>query len=124
MAEQLRPTHADGRAFATENRLAICRGGNGEVSPVREAHSDFAQAGTVEFSAIADVVGAAVRELTEALTAVRFYNAGIQLALDERAWPSREPLCHGTAKIADQVSRCAERLHVLRDVANALRQVD
>jgi len=124
MAEQIWPAHANGQAVATENGLNICRGGNGEASSVREAHSDLAQAGTVEFSVVADVVGAAVRELTEALTAVRFYNAGIQLALDERAWPSREPLCHGTAKIADQVSRCAERLHVLRDVANALRQVD
>ena len=115
--------HADGRAVATLNRWDIHRGGNGEDSAVREAHSDLTQAGIVEFSVLADVVGAAVRELTEALTAVRCYNAGIRLAL-ERAWPSREPLCHGTAKIADQISRCAEWLHVLRDVANTIREVD
>ena len=124
MAQQIWPAHANGRAVATESRLDICRGGHGEVSSVSEAHSDLAQAGTVEFSVVADVVGAAVRELTEALTAVRFYNAGIQLALADLVWPSRERLYHGTAKIADQVSRCQERLHVLRDVANTLREVD
>ena len=93
-------------------------------SSVSEAHSDLAQAGTVEFSAIADVIGAAVRELAEALTAVGCYNTGIKLALDELARPSPEPLCHGTAKIAEQVSRCAEQLRILRDVAQSMRGVD
>ena len=115
--------HADGRTVATVNRWDIPRRGHGEDRSVREVHSDLMQAGIVEFSVIADVVGAAVGELSEALTAARCYNAGIRLAL-ERAWPSREPLCHGTAKIADQISRCAEWLHVLRDVANTIREVD
>ncbi|HME22731.1 MAG TPA: hypothetical protein VKI44_15590 [Acetobacteraceae bacterium] len=115
---------ADGRAVATVSRWDIHLGGNGEDSSISEEHSDLAQAGIVELSAIADVVGTAVRELIEALTAVRFYNAGIQLALADLAWPNPEPLYHGTAKIADQVSRCAERLRVLRDVANLMREVD
>lgn len=116
--------HADDRSVATVSRWDIHLGGNGKESSVSEAHSDLAQADIVEFSAIADVLGVAVRELAEALTAVRCYNAGIRLALDERAWPSGEPLYHGTDKIAEQISRCAERLHVLREVANTMREVD
>jgi len=116
--------HADGRAVATVSRWDIHLGANGKGSSVSEAHSDLAHAGTVEFSAIADVVGTALRELTEALTAVRCYNAGIGLALDELACPSREPLCHGTVKIAEQVSRCADWLHIMRDAASTMRKGD
>jgi len=123
MEEQFGPAQADGWAVATLDRWDIHRCGNHEDSSGRRAHSNLTQAGIVESSVIADVVGAAVRELTEALTAIRCYNAGIQLAL-ERAWPSREPLCHGTTKIADQIGRCAERLHVVRDVANTIRELD
>ena len=115
--------HADGRPVATVGRWDLHVGGDGEDSSVSEAHSDLAHIGTLEFSATADVVAAAVSELAEALTAVRCYNTGIGLALDELAWPSQEPLCHGTAKIAEQVSRCAEQLRVLRDVAHSMREV-
>jgi two-component system sensor kinase FixL len=112
--------HADGRAVMAANYWYVYRDIDRDACLVTEVHSDIAPDGGGVFHHLADVLAALARELSEPLTAINNYVAGVQLIL-QHGWPDRQSVREAMAQASGQVVRGAAGVNLLRHLANDMR---
>lgn len=121
--------HADGRAIVAANHWYVYRDIDRQACLVTEVHADIAPAdigpdgsGALHQRAdiIADVLAALARELSEPLSAINNYVAGVQLIL-QQGWPDRQSVTEAMAQASRQIVRGAEGVNLLRRLANDIR---
>jgi hypothetical protein len=117
--------HADGRAVMAANHWYVYRDIDRQVCLVTEVHSDIAPECSGEFhqraELFADVLAALARELSEPLTAINNYVAGVQCIL-QQGWPDRTSVRDAMTQASRQIVRGAEGVNLLRHLANDIRE--
>ena len=113
--------HADGRAVMAANHWYVYRDVDRQACLVTEVHSDIAPDGSDVVHQLADVLAALARELSEPLTAINNYVAGVQLVL-QQGWPDRQSVREALAQASRQIVRGAEGVNLLRHLANDIRE--
>jgi hypothetical protein len=113
--------HADGRAVMAANHWYVFRDVDRQACLVTEVHSDIASEGSGVFHRVADVLAALARELSEPLTAINNYVAGVQLIL-QQGWPDRQSVREAMEQASGQLVRGTEGVNLLRHLASDMRE--
>jgi two-component system sensor kinase FixL len=112
--------HAGGRAVMTVNHWHVNQDIGNQPGLVTEVHSDIAQESKEICCQIANLLAVLAHELSEPLTAISNYADGAQRIL-QKGWPDLENVRNAMAQVSSEVARGAEGVHLLRDLAIAMR---
>jgi hypothetical protein len=115
--------HADGRAIMTANHWHVNFNVSGQANSVAETHSDIVHASMAGLNPLADVLTTIAHQLSESLTAVNGYISGAQSMLG-RDWPDQKVLREAMSNGADQIARSSKAVGLLRELGNALRDIE
>lgn len=111
---------ADGRAVMTVNHWYVHQDNGNRRCLVTEVHSDIAQEGKEICCQIANLLAVLAHELSEPLTAISNYVDGAQRIL-QKGWPDLENVRKALAQVSSEITRGADGIRVLRDLATAMR---
>jgi signal transduction histidine kinase len=111
---------ADGRAVMAVNHWYVYRDVDRQACLVKEVHSDIVPEGDGACQQLADVLAALAHELSQPLTAISNYVDAAQRSL-QQGWPDLRSVREAIARAANQITRGAEGVHLLRELANGMR---
>jgi len=115
--------HADGRVVITANHWYLHRDAGNQPCLISEVHADITEDGKKTRDQLAGVLAALAHEMTQPLTAINLYVDRAQRIL-ESAWPDLGSLRQAMVLASGQIVRSAEAVHLLRDLAIAMRDTD
>ncbi|MGA3000783.1 MAG: hypothetical protein ABSE20_03565 [Acetobacteraceae bacterium] len=115
--------HADGNMVISVNHWFLNCDDAAQDWRVTEVHSDLVPGSDDARDQIADLLEVLKQELSEPLTALRNYVDGAQRIL-RPAWPDLENLRKAVTQMSAQIDRGVAGVHLLRELAAAMRATE
>jgi PAS domain-containing protein len=113
--------HALGGPVMTVNHWFLTSDRNDQLSRVTEVHGEIVPSGEGS-GHVADLLELLARELSEPMTAIRYYIEGVRLHV-QPAWPDVAELRKAATKLTGQAKRASSAIRILRALAIAMRDV-